>query len=458
MQRIIITLFILVTLAGCSKKLDEKPSSTLVLPESVQDFENMLDNTEIMNLTTALPQMSADEYYIPTLANYNSLATPVTKTTYIWEKDIFAGATQVRDWGEPYGQVFICNSVLDKLSEKGIVNDSEIKRIQGWALFGRAYAFYTLASTFAKAYDSTTAATDQGIPLKLSSGITEIMPRSTVQQTYDQIIKDALLAAELLQQDIPATKRNRPSKVAAYALIARVSISMRKYAQAELYADKALALYPKLTDYNTLPVSPTVSSWVNHNGEEVIYFSRNENAQYSQTTYSSGALYGVDTILRNQYGINDLRRTVYFRINANGNWAVSKGINTETAYPFTGLATDELYMIKAECAARAGRVTESMNVLNGLLRSRYKTGTYVDVTAASAADALDKILYERKKELIWRCTRWTDLKRLNLEGRNITITRNLSGQIFTLPPNSPLYVLPIPLDEIALSGIQQNIR
>ena len=81
MQRIIITLFILVTLAGCSKKLDEKPSSTLVLPESVQDFENMLDNTEIMNLTTALPQMSADEYYIPTLANYNSLATPVTKTT-----------------------------------------------------------------------------------------------------------------------------------------------------------------------------------------------------------------------------------------------------------------------------------------------------------------------------------------------------------------------------------------
>lgn len=458
MQRILLLLLILATIPGCTKKLDEKPSSSLVLPESIQDFENMLDNTQLMNLTTALPQMSADEYYIPTLANFNALANPISKNTYIWQKNIFEGRTQIRDWSEPYAQVFICNSVLDKIAKKDVANDAEWKRIKGWALFGRAYAFYTLVSTFSKAYDAATAGTDLGIPLKLTSGITEIMPRSSVQQTYDQIIKDALDASELLQQDIPATKRNRPSKIAAYSFLARVTLSMRKYADAELYTDKALALYSKLTDYNTLPVSPTVSSWSDRNSEELIYFTRNENSQYSPTTYSSGALYGVDTNLRKEYHTNDLRRTVYFRINANGNWAVSKGIYAPVGYPFTGLATDELYMIKAECAARANRTTEAMTVLNNLLRTRYKTGTYTDLTASSATDALDKVLYERKKELIWRCVRWTDLKRLNLEGRNIVLTRNLDGQIYTLPPNSPLYVLPIPDDEVALSGIQQNIR
>ena len=127
-------------------------------------------------------------------------------------------------------------------------------------------------------------------------------------------------------------------------------------------------------------------------------------------------------------------------------------------YPFGGLATDEVYLIKAECLARKGQVSESISVLNQLLIKRWKTGTFIPLTAINAQDALSKILTERRKELVFRGIRWTDLKRLNRENANISLTRTLNGQTFTLLPNELRYVFPIPDDELSQSNIQQNPR
>ena len=68
------------------------------------------------------------------------------------------------------------------------------------------------------------------------------------------------------------------------------------------------------------------------------------------------------------------------------------------------------------------------------------------------------ILLERRKELLMRGLRWMDLKRLNMEGAAITLTRTVNGQVYTLPPNDLRYALPIPEDVIAISGMQQNPR
>jgi hypothetical protein len=100
-----------------------------------------------------------------------------------------------------------------------------------------------------------------------------------------------------------------------------------------------------------------------------------------------------------------------------------------------------------------------MNDLNQLLRARWLKGTFVSFTAVNPSDALSQILKERRKELIFRGLRWSDLKRLNKESPFVTtLSRSLNGQTYTLPPNSNLYVFPIPPAEIQLSGIQQNPR
>ncbi len=187
---------------------------------------------------------------------------------------------------------------------------------------------------------------------------------------------------------------------------------------------------------------------------------------YAETTGNgtTSTAIAVDPVLIGLYETNDLRLSIFFGKNALNNLNVKRGYIGAGIYTFTGLATDEVMLIKAECLARKGNFNSAMDVLNQLLVKRYKIdpitkkSTYVDQTAVSIDDALNKVLIERRKELVWRGLRWHDLKRLNKEGANITLKRNVGGTEYLLPPNSPLYIFPIPDDEIALSGIKQNIR
>lgn len=451
----------LIFLFGCNKKLDLKPLSSLVVPTTAKELENLLDNTAVMMITPGLAHLSADEYEIPTLANFQALANATTRAAYTWNTDVFEGQGQVPDWTVPYAQIFYCNNVLETVDKNKLDEQVVGRHVKGWALFARAYAFYNLVGLFAKAYDASTAQTDLGIPLKLTAGITELVPRSTVEETYQQIIKDLALAKELLPVNIIADKRNRPSQVAVFALLARVYLSMRNYEMAELNADKAMAIYAKLTNYKTLTVS-NISSFT-YSSEETIYFSHNFNVPYSQTTYSKGGLYRVSPALINAYQATDLRKQIYFNQDAAGNY-IWKALNSLHAYPFTGLATDELYLIKAECLARRNEVNAAMDKLNELLVSRYNPDAvnprhpYQPLKAGNPNEALAIVLAERQKELIWRGLRWSDLKRLNLEGKNITLSRTVGNQLYTLAPNSARYVLPIPDDEVILSGIVQNVR
>jgi hypothetical protein len=135
-----------------------------------------------------------------------------------------------------------------------------------------------------------------------------------------------------------------------------------------------------------------------------------------------------------------------------------KGSYSNYEGEFSGIATDELYLNRAECFARAGNITNALNDLNTLLIKRYKTGSFVSLTALTASAALVLVLQERRKELVIRFTRWMDIKRLNKEGAGITIRRLVHGQLYSLSPNDLRYALPIPEDVIALSGIQQNPR
>ena len=172
-------------------------------------------------------------------------------------------------------------------------------------------------------------------------------------------------------------------------------------------------------------------------------------------TVGGGAI--VDTLLYRSYSVNDLRKTVFYENNGK-TWKGS--YNTYQGPPsiFDGLSTNEIYLIRAESRIRNGNLSGGLDFLNTLLRKRYKTGSFTDLTAATAADALNLVLIERRKELPFRGLRWTDLRRLNREGANITLKRILSGVSYTLPPNDPRWVLLIPDIEVNRSGIPQNPR
>jgi hypothetical protein len=443
--------------AACSKSdfLDKKPSTAIITPSSLADLEHMLDNTQAKQSTGALSIMSDDDFIIP-YPEQLAVLSATERNSCIWAKDIYGGSAEIQDWNIPFQSIFYSNSVLDVLAKLDSSNTERGKFIKGWALFNRAYAFYDLTRNFCKAYDAASASADLGIPLKLSSGINKTEQRTSLQKTFNQIIGDLNEAEKLLPSARPATNLNRPWKAAVYALLARIYLDMRSYTDAKLNAEDCLKRYHTLIDYNT--VNQTASNPFSVTGDELIY-NTNSVAAYQLAASSSASPARISPDLLNSYEQHDLRKAIYFSLDESGFYFKKRGYFGRGASPFTGLATDEVYLIMAECLAREDQTDAAMNKLNELLEKRFSNATpFVPLTANSPATALNIILKERRKELVCRGLRWHDLKRFNSAGENISLVRSINGINYTIPANDPRWVFPLPNDEINLSGIQQNER
>ena len=463
-RRLLLWLLLPLLLAACTKHfLEAKPSTNLLVPSTVSDFQSLLDNTTVFNLVPTLGEASCDDYYFP-LGFWQGLDTR-EKNAYVWAVDIFDGQGDQQDWNTPYRQVFYANVVLDGLGNQPEADSlAQWNNVKGEALFSRAFAFYNLSQIFAPAYGTVSDTAHLGIALRLHSDISIPSTRSTVPQTYQQIINDLDSAERYLPALLPNLNsyRNRPVKVCAQALLARVYLSMRNYLQAKTYADSALKYYDSLIDYNTISPLTILLPFTPLNNETIYqagFLGPNQPGFPPYQTYLVGGFdpnTRVDSGLYQSYDTNDLRRVIYFRYKPHDS-TYFKGSYTGTFYPFGGLAIDELYLIRAEGAARMGDLITPANDINMLLSKRWVSGTFPGYSFTTMDQALDTVLLERRKELVFRGLRWTDLRRLNADNAGIELKRVLDTT-YILHPNSSLYTLPLPPDVINLSTMQQNYR
>lgn len=439
--------------------LDISNNKALIIPSAPEDFQAILDNELIMNQSyPVIGQMGADNGFIPQSA-FISLAG-LEKQAYIWSADVYEGRNAVTDWNQPYKIIECSNIVLDGLNKTGSkdADGQGVNSIKGAALFFRAFAFYNLAQLFCKPYDGASAAADPGIPLRLSSDVNVRVPRATVKETYERILQDLQLAESLLPVSAPYV--TRPSRAAACALLAKVYLLMQDYEKALEYAGKTLEINASLLDFNTLSTAasspfPAVTNGATPN-TEILFYAR---CIVYNSMRARGSIAKIDTALYKAYADADLRKAIFYA--ASGNYRVFKGTYSGGSITalFGGLATNEIYMIQAECSARLNDVPNALASLNALLQKRYRPG-FVPLTAGSAEEALRLIVTERRKELPQTAqVRWEDLRRLNRDPRfALTLKRQIGNEGFSLPPEDPRYVLPIPDYELALNPMPQNER
>lgn len=443
----------LVLHSSCSKYLDVQSNDGLVIPKSLDDLQKLLDNSLSMNRGIgSMGEISADDYFLE--QSVLGMQTDKDKLNYTWRNDLYNFSN---DWSAGYGPVYICNLVLERLDkiERTPLNAGDFDRIKGAALFGKSNQYLSLLWNYAKAFQSTTAASDLGIVLRNSSDINEKSKRSSVLACYHAMLNDLRIASDLLPPN--STHVMRPSKAAAYGLLARAYLSMAKYDSAYYYADKMLQIKNDLMDFNNPAEVDLVGTnpFLRYNKEIVVYYEQTSNGT------PLIRIAQMDTVLYNSFDANDLRKQAYFKTGVNGymafkgNYAVASNA-WETVSPFGGVAIDEMYLIRAECLARADRLLEAQTDLNKLLAKRYKSGSFVPYQLTVAKDVLDLVLQERRKELIFRGLRWIDIKRLNLEGANIEQKRFLDGKEYILEPNANRYALPLPDDIIRVTGMEQN--
>ena len=451
-------LLLALLIIGCGKNyLDIKPDQSQRVPISISDFQAMMDNTSVMNSFSshALGLIGADEYFVadvqydlfPAEADANAM-----KRAYSWNQIIYIGGEQSTDWSRGYSRILQTNVVLDGLKKiEQYSNDPTFKQVKGEALFHRALNFYNLAQIFCTPYNLETLNSDLGLPLRLEADVTIKTPRSTLSETYSRIISDLNEATSLLP-DL-STVAFRPSRVAALSLLAKVYLNIGDFKRSGEYATEALKIKQTLIDFNGLNLSATFPFPSDGTlNSEIIFSSSTANVFPILPSFMN-----IDAELLASYQPNDLRTEAY--LYSLGGRLIFTGSYSGNANPFTGIATDELWLIRAECYARTGNIQNALNDLNHLSRNRYNKDSFVPFEVNNQLELIRLILSERRKELLLRGNRWEDLRRLNKDPQFAKkLTRNLKGVIYELAPNNQRYTWPIPLEAIIAGGYVQNPR
>lgn len=333
--------------------------------------------------------------------------------------------------------------------------------------FLRALVYFNLARLYGKAY-YLGAATNNGVPIKKTSSLTDAPAPATVQEVYNFIIEEAQLAAQLMKA--PVVKANSfASKEAAWALLSRVYLYMGgsvanpnvAFNQAAItYADSALnhndgkfALLQG-NDYRKLFADDADGSIGRANfasNKEIIFAFDNSTGttrigiMYNyDPTYGMGGVFMPSSDLLQLYTPQD-NRSSFFKVNpATGYRETTKLLvlfaQLLTHAPNIYFRTGELYLNEAEAYAKTGdysRARLNLTVIHtraGLPAS--------DIANIPDNQLLTAILKERRMELAFEGHAGYDYFRNGLP--MIRKAADNNGKELIVQPTDPIAILTIP--------------
>ncbi|WP_194774275.1 RagB/SusD family nutrient uptake outer membrane protein [Pararhodonellum marinum] len=341
-------------------------------------------------------------------------------------------------WPNIYRVISIANLLI---SEAPGIEDplfSNRDRVIGEAHAIRALAYFDLLRLYGEFYDPSSRF---GLPLFLEPienndfNLIPNLPRSTVAETYNQILSDLNEGISRLEG---FNDRGRVNFWAALSLRARISLYQENYTQAFQDADRVISEGPFSLLDNVFDIYEATEP----TAESIFEVEYNDQDQSSFNTYIIRRdEYNVDTDLLEAFEEGDDRAELFsFSRNANRSSKYPDNTNANNAKVFR-LA--ELYFIRSEAAVfrdnnpNAG--TEDLN----MIRSRAGLGDLGNF--ASINDYIDALLQERRVELNYEGHRFYDLVRFDK-----------IDEVLGMPDFRKVF--PIPRDELQVSDgiLEQN--
>ena len=457
----ILAICVVVMLTGCNDFLDIKPKGEKI-PKTVTDYETLLNYESVQKVSDTYPTYLTDDVYLPDVAQ--GTATPGLNSVeqsilnlYLFKKDVFGEAQDDGFWFASYNRIYYYNTVIDNIMNAEGPSEQQKHSIRAEALISRALEYLYLVNGYAKHHDVRTAETDPGVPLILDEDISKKdLVRASVKDVYAQIQSDLQAALPNLPAQ-PKGNAFRASKAAGYGILAKMYLYMGNYTEALKAANEVLAINNSLLDLKKYAVVKVQSSIGRTNVPQDIDNPENIYIKFAPYVYGlSSKVFGSDELI-SLFSEDDMRLQIYFTKNFR-NIPTDKYVWAPYLRANLAVSSPEIYLI--ECEAREGSVERAMTLINKLRDNRIKNNT--DVVATDRNDALQKVLEERRRELAMSgMVRYIDLKRLNQESQFAKTVTHVTGEgTFSLEPNSPLYVLPIPAKVMRFNknSMKQNER
>lgn len=242
-------------LHSCNKFLEERPSkSTSLVVSNTDQLNALLNNYATFYSEGNRTAIYSTDNYEFTTTIYN--AKPGTFSMAgvefaLWDTKYLADDGREGFWSGEYRKIFNANMVLQNLDRvSGSVSDKETLKAE--AHFIRAYSYFQLANVYCLPYiDANKDAL--GLPIKQVTSFEEPVKRSKLSEVYNLIEADL---KEALKINVPLVQNGkvrhwRANVAAVNGFAARYYLQKNNYTEALNYANKALAEYSVLVDYNT---------------------------------------------------------------------------------------------------------------------------------------------------------------------------------------------------------------
>lgn len=490
MKKIIyIALISLTALVSCSKETLNPVPSNAVSDEqifsSVESAQTALNSGmayvgHYMSLTlgTVMAEvmgedaaMSSGAYGFPTynwnLYSYTYSQVPASEPWW------FGYANYI--WPADYHGIDAANSIITYV---GAMEDEAGKdNLLGQAYALRGFMFLRLIRLFAPAY--TLDANAPGVILRTepADAASENLGRSSVKEVYAQVISDFNQAMSLISNT--STDYFTTRSVALF--MARAYQDMADWGNAAKYAE--IAAGNVFDGSNLMSKEEWRSGFKDHNAEWLMFFNfvpatsnyyaslpsfyyladgyddaaEDGKVDFEKWDQGWNVLDGYSTVrwtkrFRESFEDDDCRKMFPFYFYEADGYITNKfshrTVIGDAEFPLARIA--EAYLIKAEAEANSGNSSVAKSVLNALQVARGATPT---------DGSLDKIYYERRKELYGEGFRLHDLRRLH-QPLDRTKDPEHWAEVKSLPADSPRFMLPIPEYEMlynhALTAADQN--
>lgn len=463
---------------SCSDFTDVQPKGKNLL--STTDQLEMLLNNEFQISSSDLQVLCGD--MIRSFSNVPTLINQPNKTRAAiiisWDEtnqDKMAELTSSDgDYSNCYSIIGkIANPILSHIDAAEGDEDTKVK-LKCEALVLRAYFHWLLVNKFAKAYNPATAEQDPGIPYVTDEWDVSIPTEPvSVKKVYENILADLEKVIELNGLPTIAVNRMRMSKPCAYAAKALALISMQEFDLAAEAAREALALNKTVNNYNEMTTTLTSKSGVKYPiiyrsilkcEEDLFYTHYYEN--YNGISPEAWNAFEEGHACRDKMSTdllsNDNKPGIGMGSSMMGLPDYILTTDGNSGWNNCGMKTTHMYLIIAEAEIHNNNYKEAMKALDAIRINRIDPSVYAPLegTVTTKEDAIYHLKQTSHGENIYSYYNFMNRKRWNqVEGYKETLTRNIAGQIFTLAPDSPMWIFPFPQNAINSNpNLSQNYK
>lgn len=435
------TCAVLAAFTSCKKLVDASPVSRISFPVAYAD--SMSAESNVTGIYYQAEQGGGGTYTSPyyvvfpllsdemsigssTQANNIGMAANLVNSDYIQVKSM---------WAANYAVIYQANSVIENI---GAVQMSEARRnrMLGEARFLRAYFHFMAMAYFGKVPIVTTT----------DFRVNNALPRTDTSTVFRFVTDELNAALDLLPDGYGdyGNRHTRACKQTARALLARVYLYRKDWANAEAMANKIIndPLFTLSTIANLVVPNSTESIW------ELAASSNSPNYIAQQLLPAPGnptepASVPGDRLVQG-FENGDMRKDAfigYSALPAPGYYYVNKYRDriSGTDQPKL-LRLSEMYLVRAEARAQQGHFTGSNGAAADINVIRNRAGLG-NTTASTREELLAAVAQERFVELCFEGHRWLDLVR----------TGQADAVLGALKPNTwkpTAKLLPIPATEL----------